>query len=52
MSYGLFDEEPPEPTEPEGEDEPGAHTKHPRGDYCAFCREQWPCAKAGELEWI
>ena len=22
------------------------HRKHPSGDYCVFCRSQWPCAEA------
>lgn len=26
----------------------GEHRKHPSGDYCVFCREQWPCAEAEE----
>lgn len=23
------------------------HAKHPTGDYCVFCRSQWPCTEAG-----
>jgi len=22
------------------------HSKHPTGDYCVYCRAQWPCAEA------
>ena len=22
------------------------HAKHPTGDYCVYCRAQWPCAEA------
>ena len=22
------------------------HRKHPSGDYCVFCRSQWPCAES------
>jgi hypothetical protein len=28
----------------------GEHSKHPTGDYCVYCRSQWPCAEAGEEE--
>lgn len=21
----------------------GEHSKHPTGDYCVYCRAQWPC---------
>lgn len=23
------------------------HSKHPTGDYCVYCRSQWPCEESG-----
>lgn len=28
----------------------GEHSKHPTGDYCVYCRSQWPCAESGEVK--